>query len=133
MNSKKRKTFLPILLAFPIISGLILAFKTFLQKYGFDIKFLLIANLLLLTLSLASFFLQRKGLQSANPHFFVRTVYISMIIKMFICMIAVTAYFFTSASNVNKPSLFTSMGIYLLYTAIEVAALNKSIRKKTNA
>jgi hypothetical protein len=35
--------------------------------------------------------------------------------------------------QVNKPSLFTSMGIYLVYTSMEVIQLMKIARKKTDA
>jgi hypothetical protein len=35
--------------------------------------------------------------------------------------------------NINKPALFTSMGIYVLYTIIEVSGLMKAARKNTNA
>jgi len=133
MNNQNRKIFLPVILVFVILNGLIITFKTFLENNGFDRDFLIIANLLLFILSLTAFYLQQRAIQSNNPNAFVRGVYTAMIIKLFVCMIAVAVYAFMRKSNINKPALFTSMGIYILYTSFEVAGLMKVARKKKNA
>ena len=133
MTNQNRKIFLPVILVFVILNGLIITFKTFLENNGFDRDFLIIANLLLFILSLTAFYLQQRAIQSNNPNAFVRGVYTAMIIKLFVCMIAVAVYAFMRKSNINKPALFTSMGIYILYTSFEVAGLMKVARKKKNA
>ena len=133
MSNENRKIFLPVILVFVILNGFIIVFKTFLENNGFDRDFLIIANLLLFTLSLAALYLQCRAILSNNPNAFVRGVYAAMIIKLFVCMIAVLVYAFIKTSNVNKPALFTSMGIYILYTSFEVAGLMKAARKKKNA
>ena len=127
------KIFLPITLVFIILNGLIVTFKTFLESKGFDRDFLIIANLLLFSLCIAGLFLQRRGLQSTNTHAFIRSVYSAMLLKIFVCLAAVMVYIFSNTSIVNKPALFASMGIYLVYTSIEVAALMTALRKKKNA
>lgn len=76
---------------------------------------------------------QSKGIRSPDPQKFVRGVYASMMIKMFICMIAILIYIVLNKKNINKPALFTSMGIYIFYTVIEVSGLMKAARKNTNA
>lgn len=133
MSNQNRKIFLPIILVFVMLNGLIITFKTFLENNGFDRDFLIIANLLLFILSLTAFYLQQRAIQSNNPNAFVRGVYTAMIVKLFVCMIAVAVYAFMRKSNINKPALFTSMGIYILYTSFEVAGLMKVARKKKNA
>ena len=133
MSIENRKIFLPVILVFIILNSLIIVFKTFLEANGFDRDFLIIANLLLFTLSMSALYVQRRAIQSNNPNAFVRGVYAAIIIKFFVCMIAVMIYAFIKGSNVNKPALFTSMGIYILYTSFEVAALMKVARKKKNA
>jgi hypothetical protein len=35
--------------------------------------------------------------------------------------------------EVNKPALFTCVGIYFIYTFIEIAALMKLLKEKKNA
>ncbi|MEO9021388.1 MAG: hypothetical protein ABI237_05375 [Ginsengibacter sp.] len=118
---------------FIIISVLIFIFKNPLTAYGFDMDFLLKANVVLLLLSFLGFFIQAKGAQSPNVHAFIRGLYLSLLLKMFVIIGAIFIYIFVMGDNVNKASLFTSMAIYLLYTSIEVIQLMKIARKKTDA
>ncbi|HEV8080782.1 MAG TPA: hypothetical protein VGP43_08725 [Chitinophagaceae bacterium] len=133
MNSENKKSFLPIVLVFIILNGLILFAKTFLENHGFDRNFLIWANLFLFLLSVGGFMLQQKGLQSPNPQAFVRGVYSSMIFKMFVCMIVVLVYVFLFRNKINKPGLFTAMGMYIVYTVVEVSTLMKVARKNKDA
>jgi FtsH-binding integral membrane protein len=133
MNKENRKAYLPIVLLFIILNGLILIFKRFLEDHGFVREFLIWANLFLFLISIGGFLLQRKGLQSPNPQAFVRGVYASMMFKMFVTMIVVLIYVFLVRSKINKPGLFTAMGLYIVYTVVEVTALTKVARKKKNA
>ena len=126
------KIFLPITLVFIILNGLLITFKTFLENKGFDRDFLTIANLLLFSLCIAGLFLQRKGIQSNNTHGFMRSIYSAMLLKIFVCLAAVMIYIFCN-TTINKPALFASMGMYFVYTSIEVAALMTALRKKKNA
>lgn len=129
---RENRIFLPVILVFIVLNSFILIFKTFLENKGFDRDFLIIANLLLFVLSVTGFYLQRKGIQSNNTSAFIRGVYSSMLLKLFVCMIAVVGYVFINKSGVNKPALFASMGIYIVYTAFEVAALMRFAREKKN-
>lgn len=133
MSNENRKIFLPIIFVFIALNSLLLIFKTFLESNGFDREFLIIANLLLFLLSIAALYLQRNAIQSNNPNVFVRRVYMAMLLKLFVCMIAFLLYAFMKTSKINKPALFTSMAIYILYTSFEVAGLMKAARKKKNA
>lgn len=133
MNTENKKAFLPIVFVFIILNGIIILTKNFLQDQQFDIDFLIYANAFLLILSIGGFLLQRKGLQSTNPQAFVRGVYSSMIFKMFACMIAVLIYVFLLRTKINKPGLFTAMGMYIVYTVVEVTTLTKLARNKKNA
>jgi hypothetical protein len=112
---------------------LIFVFKPFLESAGFDIAFLFIANTILFLLSVSVFFIQMKGLISANANAFVRGIYSSFLLKLFIIIIALTPYIFIIDGKVNKPSLFTSMALYFLYTSIEVTQLMKIARQKPDA
>jgi FtsH-binding integral membrane protein len=133
MNRENQKAFVPIVLLFIIFNGIILIFKTFLEAHGFDREFLLWANLFLLLISVGGFLLQRKGLQSPNPQAFVRGMYASMMFKMFITIIVVLVYVFLFRTKINKPGIFAAMGMYVVYTVVEVAALMKVARTKKNA
>ena len=128
-----QKKYVPVIVLFVFINAMVFIFKPFLQTNGFEIRFLLIANAVLCILSLSGFFIQVKGLKSSNINAFIRSVYSSLLLKMVIIMIAVIVYIFITGGKVNKPSLFTSMGLYLLYTSIEVTQLMKIARRKPNA
>jgi len=122
----------PVIVLFILINALAFIFKTFLHDQGFGIKFLLTANLLLFCLILLTYFIQMRGLKSTNINAFIRSVYASLLIKIFIVIIALAVYLFITKGKVNKPSLFTSMALYILYTFIEVRQLMKISRRKTN-
>lgn len=130
MNAGKR--ILPLVFTFTVLSALLTVFRSFFDKIGFDTNFLIIANLFFFLLSLAAFFLQRKGLQAANANVFVRRVYSAILLKLFICIIAFTVYAFLKTKNINKSAIFFAMGFYIIYTSIEVAALLKIARRKNN-
>ena len=130
---KNTKAYFPILLLFLILNAVILTAKTFLESRGFDREFLIWANLFLFLLSIGGFLLQRKALQSPNPQAFVRGVYASLMFKMFLVIVVVSVYVFLFRNKLNKPGLFTAMGLYIVYTVVEVTALMKVARKKKNA
>ncbi len=123
----------PVIVLFILVNAAILIFKLPLVTMGFEISFLLIANLLLFCLSLAGFFIQMRGLKSSNTHAFIRGIYASLLLKIFIVVIVLGIYLFISGGNVNKPSLLTAMALYILYTFIEVKQLLKISRRKPHA
>lgn len=130
MSTKK---YMPLLLLFVCVVTVVIIFRTALQAAGFDISLLYIANLILFVLSFLGFLLQLRGLRSANHNAFIRGIYGSLLLKMFVVLIAVFAYVFLTHGKINKPSLFTSMALYLVYTSVEVIQLMKLARKKPNA
>jgi hypothetical protein len=127
------RKYLPVIIAFILINALMLVFRSFLSVNGFDITFLLVANAILFFLSLLGFFIQARGLRSTNINAFIRGIYSSLLLKMVVIMIAVLVYILVAGGKVNQPSLFTSMGLYVLYTSLEVAQLMKISRRKPNA
>ena len=130
MNNNRIKSFSPILVIFIVLNALFLVFRQRFEDWGVDSNVLLIANLLLFVITLISFMLALKGLKNPNPNAFVRSVYGSMIIKLFAGMIAATIYISIYQKDLNKPALFGSMGLYLLYTFAEVTVLTKLLRQK---
>jgi hypothetical protein len=130
---RNRSPLLPIIIFFILLNALFLAGRNFLERAGFDQSVLILGNLVLLAATLVSFVSARKGLRSENPQAFVRSVYTSIMIKLFICVIAALIYIFLFRRNVNRPALFTCMGLYLIYTFIEVSVLTKILKEKKNA
>ena len=130
--SRNRKAFLPIILLFIILNGFFIGGKTMLQRWGADQNVLIIGNLLLFGITLMSFLMAQRGLKSTNPHAFVRSVYGSIMIKLFVCLIAAFIYIAMFRKELNKPAFFTLMGLYLVYTFIEVSTLTKMLKGRAN-
>jgi len=126
----QKKLYTPIVLIFIFINSFALLSKNFLITHGFDNELLLIGNFLLFSITIAAMLIQLRGVKASNPNVFVRSVYIVMIIKLFIVAIVLTTYILLNNRIVNKPSLFTLMGLYVVYTVIEVSGLMKILRNK---
>ena len=125
--------FSPLLLLFIFINILIFIFSKSLLAFGFNLSFLLAANAIIFMITLIGFTLQAKGSKSANVNAFIRGIYASLLMKMFVIVAAILIYVSLIGAEINKPSLFTSLAIYLIYTCIEVIQLMKIARKKPNA
>jgi hypothetical protein len=129
MQTNKRKQLSPILILFVSLNALFVAGKSILQRWGADQDVLIIGNLVLFVITLASFFLAVKNLKSSNPHAFTRGIFSSMLLKMFAFAIGAFIYISMKGKELNKPAFFTLMGLYLVYTFVEVASLTKLLRK----
>jgi hypothetical protein len=133
MRNNAARPFLPIVLLFLILNGFFIAGKEMLDRWDADQSVLIVGNLLLFGITLFSFFIARKGLRNANPHAFVRSVYGGIMIKLFICIIAAFVYIASFGKGLNKPALFTCMGLYLVYTFLEVSILTKMLKGSSDA
>jgi len=133
MKSLLLKNFSPVKLLFILINILVFIFKNSLVASGFNIGFLLTSNVILFLLSFFGFFIQKKGVSSTNINAFIRGVYSSTLLKLFVIVIAIVIYILVMHGEVNKPSLFTAMAIYIVYTSVEVIQLMKLVRKKPDA
>ncbi len=133
MKSLLLKKISPVMLLFILINLLVFIFKNSLIAYGFNIAFLLSANAILFLLSFFGFLIQTRGVASTNINAFIRGVYSSTLLKLFVIVIAIVIYILVMHGEVNKPSLFTAMAIYLIYTSVEVIQLMKLARKKPDA
>ena len=131
MNVKYRM-FFPLVLTFSLFTLILLIAKLFFDNNGIDFIVILIANVLFLLMSILVFRMQRKAMQHSNPNVFIRSVMAGMMIKMFAVIVAVMAYVLPSGKNFNKPAIFISLLLYLVYLAVEVAAVMK-LNKRKNA
>jgi hypothetical protein len=123
----------PAIILFIILNGFFVASRSLLEKWNADQSVLIIGNLILFLVTMSSYFLSLRGLRSANPNAVVRSVYGSFMIKFFTCAIAAFVYIMMAKKNVNKPALFICMGLYVVYSFIEVSVLTKLSKQKKNA
>ncbi len=132
MQTSKQKAFVPILLFFVVLNALFIVGRTTLENWGANQQVLILGNALLFMITIISFWMGSRGVKSSNPHAFVRSVYSGMMVKLFICIIAAFIYIAAYKKDLNKPAFFTLMGLYLVYTFIEVSALTKMLKQKAN-
>jgi len=133
MSRNKLKGFMPVILVFIALNGFFISAKSMLQRWNVDQDVAIIGNVLLFIITLSSFLLAQRGLKNPNPHAFVRSVYMSVMLKLFVCIIAAFIYIALYKSKLNKSALFICMALYLVYTFLEVASLTKLLKQKKNA
>ena len=123
------KPVLPLIALFVVLNGFFISGKTLFAKWGVDREVVLVANLIFFLVSLIAFLLQQKGLKNKNPNVFIRSVMGSMMIRMFLILISLGVYLFLAGKNVNKPAIYISLGLYMLYMFAEVAIVMKMNRQ----
>jgi hypothetical protein len=127
---KNKKSWFPFVLLFVILNCFFIAGKNLLIKYGTDQEVLIAGNLVLFLATALSFFVYLRSLNSVNTNASIRGMYGSFMIKFFVCLIAAFAYMLAAKKNVNKPALIICMGLYIVYTVIEVSSLQKLLKQK---
>jgi hypothetical protein len=115
----------PIIIVFIITNIAILQGKAILAKGNMNYAVLLWANLLFFLVNIAAFIFQKKAAAHSNPNVFVRSVMGSMMLKMFVCVIAVMLYALVWKAYFTKMTVFAAMLLYLIYLGVEVAAAYK--------
>jgi hypothetical protein len=119
-----------LLILFVLLNLFFLLGRNWLQEKGFNTDVLVIANAFLVLLIVFSFIITRKSLEARNPNVFLRAIYGSFIIKFFaIALLAFVYIVVVSREKVNKPAVIASLGMYVLYTALEVRALMQLLKK----
>lgn len=130
-----RKGFSPVklmILVFVLLNAFFIIFRETLAKAGADNGVLIAANIILFLIGIFTVQNGLKAIGNPNPHVFVRVFYTGFIVRLFACAIAAFVYIYWTGGNVNKVSLFASLGIYILYNVIEVSSLQKALRNNKN-
>jgi len=124
------RAFRPILLIFIILSLVFSLAASALTAWGIDYRVLLTGNGLLFLVTAVSFFLYIKGLHNQNMHAFVRVMYGSLLVKFFVCLVAVLIYAAVAKAAVNRNGIFGCFILYMLYTFLEVRTLLRQSKKE---
>lgn len=132
MNRNSLRELRPLLLVFIIINALVLTGKSFLARYNMDQDLLILGNLLVFGVCLASFLISKRSFSTTNGNAFVRAMYTGFLLKFFVLAIAAFVYISLNDGVVNRPGLFACMALYIVYTGIEVAALLKLLKSTRN-
>jgi hypothetical protein len=116
MNIKK---LVPILSIFVIVNMLLLLGHENNWAVGLKHKFIMTVNLMLVCMSVFNFVRIRK-MEATNPHAMVRSVMAGTLLKMLVFAGAALAYASQKLGPVGIPTLLICMGLYLVYTWLEI-------------
>ncbi len=130
-KSKLRKTLVPLLFVFIIVNTSCLVLKDFLAKNGIDYLVVFFANFILFLLAALGALRHYKALQNSNPHAFVRSVLSATVLKLFVIAGSVFGYILVAGESRSINAVLLSMGLYIVYTAIEVTGASK-LNKQAN-
>ena len=125
----RRKPFLPLVGLFVVVQSLINLFGARIKAAGVDKNVLAIGNLFVFFITLISLVVITKGMAEVKTMSFIRSVYISFIAKFFLVIAVVLVYALT-VKTINTGALLASMGLYLVYTFLEVRALLTYMKRK---
>jgi len=128
----KNKTFFPLIFLF---LGLTLVF--FLLRLSFhdipvDYRVLIGGNCLLFLVGIISSEMNIRAMKHRQTQGFLRLVYGAFIFKFFVLAMAAFVYIAVFKKMISKPALFGCLGLYFIYTFIEMRSVMK-MSKKPNA
>jgi hypothetical protein len=125
-----RKRFIPLFGLFIAVTSFANLFRGFLMNKGIHADVLVIGNAIIFLVSLLSLYFHIKGFLDKNVQVFLRSVYGSLMIKMFGLAAVAAVYILVMKKEVNKPALFICMGLYIAYTAIEMKQVFKLLKER---
>lgn len=131
-TSKKLNPVKLMILIFVLLSSFFIVCKSILVNAGVDPYVVMTGNLILFLIGIFTVVSGLKAIGNPNPHVFVRVFYTGFILRLFVCAIAAFIYIYMNDGKVSKPSLFACLGIYVLYSVIEVSSLKKALRENKN-
>lgn len=129
--NQNRKAFLPFVLVFVSINLIALGFEGLMKSWNIDKWVVVGANSLLFLISLYNVYQHLKVVQQSNPHAMVRAVMGATVLKLFVLGTAAFLYLYNAGEQKNINGLFIGMGLYILYTwmDVRVALLVKPSKK----
>jgi len=113
------KKFLPVTALFVLMNTIGLYCIYFFPIEGIKLSFILVVNLMLFILALFNFWRIQK-MDLSKPNQMVQSVMMGTLVKMMIFAIAALIYSRQNLGPVGLITLFISMGIYLMYTFLEI-------------
>lgn len=123
---------MPLVVVFLVTAISILIFRHTLAAYGFSWEVLSGGNLFLYVITVVSLHLLSKGMGAENTAAFMRNAYSGIMLKLFACAGAAFIYILTAGKDINKPALFACMGLYIVYTWIEMKVVLKQNTSRQN-
>jgi hypothetical protein len=124
-NTSFVKKLMPLFIVFIIVNCVALAFNQQLQKIQINADVVIGANCILFFVNCISIALHKKAADSKNPNAIVRSMMMASLLKFMIVAFAVLIYIFIAKEKRNAYGVFCGMGLYVIYTFLEVKIASK--------
>lgn len=125
----RRKPWIVVIIAFALLNGVFLLQENWFDKHGVDTDVLMYGNLILFAATMLSLLAYLRSMKNNSSGGALRGMYGSFMIKFFVCAIAAAAYIMANRNNINKPALIICMGLYVIYSVLEVITLQKMLKR----
>lgn len=122
----------PLLGIFTFVAIALVFAKSKLEANKINTTVVMVANVLLLTISCFSVYLHSKAMQHKNPNVPLRTAMLSTIMKLFVLAVTVGIYLLTAKANKSVYAVFSSMLLYIIYSFTEVR-INTKLKSNANS
>ena len=119
-------------MVFLLVNALNFTTRRWQEEWGFSQEVVVAGNLILFLVTILSLHFHTRGALHQNPNAFLRSVYSSLLLKMFGIVAAVLIYSVAANNNLNKPSLFFCMALYFVYTFVEVRLVMRLLKQKNH-
>ncbi|MDR0793478.1 MAG: hypothetical protein LBE82_09245 [Chitinophagaceae bacterium] len=127
------RNYLYLLILFVASSCVFLALKGNQPSGKIDYNVAEAGNVLLFLLAVIGCTMHLKAVKNSNPNVFVRSIMLVMIIKFFALTGTLAVYLYMAGQMRNTPAIFICMGLYIVYTILEVrGAYLLNVKKNVN-
>lgn len=131
-NTSLSKKIAPLFIVFIVANGIAIFFQKKMQLLNINADVVIGANCLLFFVSSLSIALHKKAIASNNPNAIVRTMMAASLLKLMIAAFAVVIYIVIAKEKRNAYGVFCGMGLYVIYTILEVKIASKMRKENGN-
>jgi hypothetical protein len=110
----------PLIVLFVLTTALFIIFGSRMEAKKIGQTVVIAANLLLFLVTLLNLYLQSKNINNPNPNAVIRGVIAGTFIKLFVLAAAVIIYLVAAGQGRSINAVFVGMGLYIIYTWLEV-------------
>lgn len=130
MEQKNKHWSIPFISIFVIIAGVVLAFAAKLDDYKINWVVVMGANIILFVFSILNIYFQQKNINNPNQAAVIRGVMAGTFLKLMGLAAAALIYLVAAGANRSVNAVFAGMGLYIVYTWLEVKISLKLKPKK---
>ena len=119
----RQKLMFRFFIVFIVVTVLAFVLSAWLTANNINYLVVIGANGLLLALTGLSMMLQVKAVANPNPNVFVRSIMGGTFLKLMVILVALVIYLVAAGKNRSIYAVFVGMGLYIVYTIVEVKGL----------